>query len=282
MSKVLSFFTALSLLLCIASFSFASSAGIVIQNSTGELITRCIEFEEDEIAVDELILRSGFKTVMSETSFGQGICFLHDDGITDEGNCFGHPLGWFWEFFVHNGTEWESSQVGISSAVVGDGALVGFVFGAFGENELPPMTYDDVCGYTSIAAVVVDHSDGSRKVVHIEFTGETVTGTQLLQKSGLDVITNESSFGTALCSLDGEGQPGSDCFGDALGRYWGFNLLTESNEWAYSEVGIGEAIIRDGDITGFIFAGYGTEQPPITHDEVFGQTSSVETWEMYQ
>lgn len=282
MSKVSNFFTAVSLFICITSISFAGSAGIVIQNSNGEIITRCVEFDETAITADELLLRSGFKTVISETSFGKAICFLHDDGIEDEGNCFGHPLGWFWEFFVHNGTEWESSLVGITEAVVTDGSLIGFDFGAFGENGLPPMTYDDVCGYTSTAAIVVDHSDGSRKVVHVEFAGETVTGTQLLQKSGLTSAISASSFGDALCSLDGEGQPESDCFGDALGRFWGFNLLTESDEWTFSEVGIGEAIIRDGDVTGFIFAEFGVAQPPITHHEIFGQTSNVETWDMYQ
>lgn len=282
MSNVSKLCTAVGLLFGIASLGFAGTAGIVIENSTGEIITRCVEFEEAEITVDVLLELSGFKTVITETSFGDALCFLHNDGIANEGDCFGHPLGWFWELFVHNGTEWESSPVGIGETIVTDGSLIGFDFGAFGENALPPMNYEDVCGYTSTAAIVVDHSDGSHKVVHVEFAGETVTGTQLLQKSGLDVSISASSFGDALCSLDGEGQPESDCFGDALGRYWGFNILTETNEWTFSAVGIGEATIRDGDITGFIFAEFGVAQPPVTHDEIFGQTSNVETWDMYQ
>lgn len=282
MSNVSKLFVAVWLVVGGSLLGFAGTAGIVVQNSNGNVITRCVEFDEAQITVDELLVRSGFKLVISETSFGKALCFLHDDGIADAGNCFGHPLGWFWELFVHNGTEWESAPIGIGDAVVTDGSLVGFDFGAFGENGLQPMSYDDVCGYTSAAGLVVDHSDGSRKIVQVEFTGETITGTQLLRISGLAVTTNETSFGTALCALDGEGQPGTDCFGDALGRFWGFNILTEDDEWTFSDVGIGEAVLRDGDVTGFQFAEFGIAQPPITKNDVFGVASNVDDWVMYQ
>ncbi len=271
---------------CLISISMQgftqNTAGIVVQNSTGEIITRCVEFSEAEITVDELLVRSGFKVVIADTDFGKALCFLHDDGVGDANNCFGHPLGWFWEFFQHNGVEWESSMAGIGDATVSDGSLVGFDFGAFGENGLPPMTYDDVCGFTSTAGIVIDHSDGERKVVTVDFPGETITGTQLLQKSGLEVTISDTSFGPALCSLDGEGQPESDCFGDPLGRFWGFNILTPNDEWTFSEVGIGDAILRDSDVAGFFFSTFGTEQPPISRFEVLGQTSNVELFEMYQ
>jgi len=266
-----------SLLLFISTIVYGNQAGVVIQNSTGEIITRCVEFEEESITVDELIRVSGFNHVISESEFGPSLCFLHDEGSPDPDACFEHPQGWFWNFFVHQEGEWISSDLGIGSVNVSDGDMVGFAFGTFGEVTQPEMTYEEVCGFTSEAGLVIDHSDGSREVLTVPFQGETITGYQLLEKSGLSFVSSQSSFGIGICAIDGEGQAEDNCFDDPQGRFWGLSYLTEEG-WVSSPVGVTETIVREGDVHGWFFAEFGTEQPSITFDEVFNTTSGCIHW----
>lgn len=258
----------------------ANWAGLVIQNSTGELITRCVEFNENSLTAEDLLKRSGFKIILNQTNFGAAVCYLHNDGMTDEGDCFSHPLSFFWNFFESKNEQWVTAEEGVSTYKVTHGGVLGFAFGAWGEVHLPPLSGLDLCGYTSRAGLVIDHSDGNRKVVVVEYLGETITGLQLLRKSGLPLVTSETVFGTAICAIDSEGPASENCFGDPLFRYWGFNLL-QDNQWIASWVGAGDTIVRDGDVHGYFFAEYGVPQPGITREEVFRLGSDVEKWMEY-
>ncbi len=253
----------------------AGKAGLVIQNSTGEVITRCVEFDEEAIAVDELLERSGFKLITEQKTWGTSINFIHDDGVQAGES---HPDGWFWNFYQHDGTNWVMSDVGVTTAQATDGTIFGFVFGAWDAVQPPQKTFADVCEITSIAGLVIDHSDGSRTVRSVQFFGETVTGYQLLQKSGLDYIASEQSWGVAICSIDGEGMPSDDCFNDPEGRYWGLNILDETDTWISSPVGASDTIVYEGDVHGYLYGVWGTVQPSIMREEALSQTSNVAEW----
>ncbi|MBN2327349.1 MAG: hypothetical protein JXR73_09345 [Candidatus Omnitrophica bacterium] len=256
----------------------ANKAGVVIQNSTGEVITRCVEFEEEFVTVEDLLAQSGFAMITEDTAWGAQLHYLHDDGVP-----FGvtHSQGWFWNFFLREDDQWISAPVGISSATAVDGSLFGFGFGAWGEVELPQRTYADVCEVTNQAALVIDHSNGARIVQVVEFYGETITGLQLLLKSNLDVVSKETFYGTAVCAIDGEGQPADDCFGDAEGRYWGLNILDSNNAWAVSIEGAGDLIVRRHDVHGYIFGLWGVIQPPIDRSDIFEIPSGIPFWGSY-
>jgi len=269
-------FVLLLLLFSISSFA-ANQVSIVVKNSSGDVITRCVEFEEEALTVDTLIKRSGFKHTIADTDFGPALCFLHDEGNPDPNNCFEHPQDWFWNFFQFQNGAWESAPVGIGTATVTDGDMVGFAFGAFGETTLPELTPEEVCGITSMAGLVVEHSNGERIIRVVEFPGETITGIQLLERSDVEFVMTETSFGTAICSIDGEGQPQSDCFGDPEGRFWGLNVLTE-NGWESSMVGVGDTILYNGDVHGWVYSTDSSSIDPITFDQVFNTTSMIEGW----
>ncbi len=254
----------------------SSKAGLVIQNSTGEVITRCIEFEEEMILVDELLQRSGFQLITEQKSWGTSVKFIHDDGVPAGES---HPEGWFWNFYQHDGSDWVMSDVGVSSAEARDGTIFGFVFGPWDEKKPPQKTFADVCEIISVAGLVIDHSNGRRVVRVVAFPGETITGVQLLQKSGLDLITSESSWGTSICSIDGEGMPANDCFGDPEGRYWNFNILADDDTWFSAPVGASKAVVRDNDVYGYFYAVWGSVQPPVIREDILGQTSNVSGWE---
>jgi len=268
----------LSLLLSLPAWA-ANKAGIVIQNSTGEVITRCLEFEQETLTVHELLEKSGFKLVTEEFSFGSMICYLHNDGQMD---CSDHPEGWFWNFYQHDGTNWTPSDTGISSTEAHHGDIFGFVFGEWNKIQPPSRTYADVCEVTSAAGLVVDHSDGRRVTKTILFPGETTTGLQLLQRSGLSLVTNESSFGVAICSIDGEWQPAENCFGDPDGRFWAFSILNSANQWEMAPAGPADMVVRDQDVHGYYYCVWGTTQPPIRRADIFEYRSCVSLWEDYQ
>lgn len=252
----------------------ANQAGVVIQNSTGQVITRCVEFEETNLSAVELLKRSGFKHVTQSSAGETTLCFLHDDGSAD---CAPQAQGWRWNLFAREGDGWTLLSPTLSAASLAPGALIAFTFGP--EGALPPnRTFADVCGITRRAALVIDHGDGARVTRVVEFPGESLTGLQLLQRSGLEIITHETSFGISICSIGGEGQPAEDCFGDPDGRYWGLNILSPENAWQESGVGVSDCVVFDQSVLGLIFATYGTEQPPITREELLGAASHVPFW----
>ncbi|MFH1744445.1 MAG: hypothetical protein ABIH23_36035 [bacterium] len=261
----------------------ASKAGLVIENSTGEVITRCVEFEEESITVLDLLQRSGFKLVTGEESGESRVCYLHDDGRSD---CTSIPGGLIWSGYQHSGTDWTSLSLGVSSDMATDGVLFGFVCEPGGlpptaRRKPPARSFADVCDVVSKAGLVIDHSDGARLVKVIEFPGETITGWQLLQRSGLDITSSDFGFGIAICAIDGEGMPAENCFGDPEGRFWNFNILLSDGTWVSSWVGASDTIVYDGDAHGYLYGVWGVVQPAIEITEIFGQTSDVSFWKSY-
>lgn len=257
---------------------WANMAGIVIQNSMGEVISRAVEFEEDRISLAGLLERSGFKLITMEDDAGMKVLYLHNDGM-EEGEA--HPSGWIWNVFTQKEEQWVISKEGMTELQATHGDMFGFVFGTQSESTPPPLTFADVCETQSTAALIIDHSDGRRLVKLLPFPGETITGLQLLERSGLSLVTYDAGFGIAICSIDGEGQSSSTCFGDPFGRFWGFNTLNHANQWESSWVGSADAIVYDGDVHGYLFAAWGTEQPPIQRDQIFMPPSSVPAWSAY-
>ena len=129
---------------------------------------------------------------------------------------------------------------------------------------------------------MIDHNDGMRRIEVVEFPGETITGWQLLHRSGIDVIHQVSSFGIAVCAIDGEGQPSDDCFGDPQGRYWGLNVLSEDNSWIAPPVGVADTVIRSMDVQGWFYASWGDLQSPVIRQEIWNGSTGVPFWALYE
>ncbi|MEW6238453.1 MAG: hypothetical protein AB1656_23965 [Candidatus Omnitrophota bacterium] len=259
-----------------APAAFASNkAGIVIQNSTGEIITRCVEFEEASLTLKELLQRSGFKMIVNTSDSGERLCFLHDDGRSD---CSMIPGGLAWRTYRRESNDWTLVSDDISTVITVPGSLIGFVCGPSGvaptyEKKPPALDFAAVCETVSKAALVIDHSDGERVIKIVEFPGETITGWQLLLKSGLQLVYAEYSFGAAVCTIDGEGQSAGECFNDPFGRYWDLNILDDDDVWSASFVGASDVIVRNHDVNGWLFGTWGATQFPIRRNELFPTTA---------
>ncbi|MCB0067152.1 MAG: hypothetical protein M9936_11965 [Caldilinea sp.] len=126
------------------------------------------------------------------------------------------------------------------------------------------------------AGLVIVHGDGSVTTQCVAFAEESITGAELLVRSGLDVAMEASSMGATICRLDGEGcgYPQESCFCQCEGSsciYWSYWRLGDEG-WTYSNLGAGNSTVRDGDVDGWRW-GEGTveraEEPPaLTFEEV--------------
>jgi hypothetical protein len=120
-------------------------AALVIQHSSGSLITRCVAFAEDQISGLQLVERSGMQhEAQSFGSIGTAICQLDREPATVAPGCFGS--GPYWQYFHRQGGTWQASAYGASASVVHDGDMDGWHY-ASGANEAPlPVAFAVVCG----------------------------------------------------------------------------------------------------------------------------------------
>jgi hypothetical protein len=141
----------------------------------------------------------------------------------------------------------------------------------------------------AIAAVQAASADGEAGVVidyggHVEafcigFTGESITGEQLLQRAGKDVGQVPPGL---VCAIDGTGCTGAHDYNSCLCQcqgsncvYWSFfQRAYGAAGWVYSAQGFRLARARDGDLHGWRWgAGTGTSAPPpagVTFEQVCG------------
>lgn len=124
------------------------------------------------------------------------------------------------------------------------------------------------------AALIVRVDDEQVETRCVTFAEETISGHELLARSGLDLVVNASSAGVFVCSIEGQGCPANDCLCQCQGEpcsYWSYWQL-RGGEWQYARVGAAATEVRDGDVEGWSW-GPGSvtsaiAPPMITLDEV--------------
>lgn len=103
------------------------------------------------------------------------------------------------------------------------------------------------------AAIVVRTGDGDVQTACVAFTGDSISGYDLLQQSGLPLAIEASGMGTAVCSINNTGCPAGDCFCACKGSdctYWSYWHKADG-EWLYADGGATITTIRDGDVDGW-------------------------------
>jgi hypothetical protein len=117
--------------------------------------------------------------------------------------------------------------------------------------------------------LVVVHGDGSTITRCIAFNESEISGYDVLQRSGLEIVAaQDSGMGAAICAIDGEGCPVSDCFCECKGTciYWSYWHL-EGGDWVYSQVGTSVYKAHNGDVEGWRW-GEGDPLPVISFDQI--------------
>lgn len=106
------------------------------------------------------------------------------------------------------------------------------------------------------AGLVVTFGDRHSAMYCIEFSEESITGLQLLQRSGLPLVVTSSSMGSAICSIGGEGSSDpTDCFKyckSADCHYWAY-YQRSGDGWRFSQIGSSSRVVHDGDIDGWAY-----------------------------
>ncbi len=122
------------------------------------------------------------------------------------------------------------------------------------------------------AGLVVDFGDGRVRVRVVSFAEETISGVDLLRRSGLDVAMVSGGLGTAICAIEGVGCPPTpqECFCECRGgtcRYWAYFHLRDG-AWVYADRGAADRRLGDGDVDGWVWGDGRTPPPLLTWEEI--------------
>ena len=123
------------------------------------------------------------------------------------------------------------------------------------------------------AGLVVVHGDGSITSTCITFSEESISGAELLQRSGLSVTLGEyGGLGYGVCAIGDEGCPaGRDCFCKCRGSpcaYWVYSHQSSDGSWAISGVGASGWQAHDGDVDGWVWGDGSAAPPAVAFEEI--------------
>lgn len=128
-------------------------AGLVVQLDSGQVETRCIAFEEDQLNGADLLSRSGLEVVLNPaSSMGITVCRIEGLGCDYPAeHCFCQCMGGggctYWNYFYREpgGTEWVYSALGAAMHKVRPGSVEGWVWG---NGQSPPpdsLSFEAIC-----------------------------------------------------------------------------------------------------------------------------------------
>jgi hypothetical protein len=131
-------------------------------------------------------------------------------------------------------------------------------------------------GSTKQIGLVIAFSDGTK---HIEIVTVPVAATtfEALQAANIDLASETTQFGPAICSINGTGCPADNCFCNAE-KYWAYYHLA-NGQWASAPEGVGTFVPANRAVEGFAWSGFDaqynpTDKPPVlTFDQIVAQTA---------
>jgi hypothetical protein len=105
------------------------------------------------------------------------------------------------------------------------------------------------------AGLVIRHGDGRLIYAYIAFTEESISGVELLRRSGVSLVTiGFGGLGEGVCTIDDEGCPASDCRTRVCqGRgddapFWQYFRQRSPGDWQPLILGASTTKVRNGDI----------------------------------
>jgi hypothetical protein len=106
------------------------------------------------------------------------------------------------------------------------------------------------------AGLVVLLEDGRVETRCVAFTEPSLSGYELLLRSGLEVGINVAPIGAMVCTIEETGCPTADCLCQCRGGgscvYWSYWRL-EADGWQYSRAGASSSRVRDGVVEGWVW-----------------------------
>jgi hypothetical protein len=128
----------------VSAHAGAHRAALVIEDSNGSLIERCVSFAEEAITGLALIQRSGVEyQARSFGDLGSAVCQLDFEPAQVPSSCFGS--GPTWAYYRETAGGWRLSASGAGGSAVHDGDVDGWHYAA-GPHPPPPVAFAQVCG----------------------------------------------------------------------------------------------------------------------------------------
>lgn len=130
------------MLILLSGAVIADRAGLVVQFDSSTVIKKCVEFQTGASAFD-VLNNSGLQVVTRDYGPGLGVAICGIKGIgCSADNCFCQSDYWSFSYLV--GGKWAYSDVGISSYTVNNGDVLGFRWGAYGD-QLELYSLEEIC-----------------------------------------------------------------------------------------------------------------------------------------
>lgn len=144
-------------------------------------------------------------------------------------------------------------------------------------------------GSVQRAGVLVLHGDGTMRQACVEFTEPSISGYELLTRSGLaSIVDPRNAMGVLVCSIDGEGCsfPEQDCLCACQAgggcTYWAYFTRASDASWTYSPVGPSMRRVSDGDVDAWVWltspGAQASQSPPLPSldlDDICGPLSAA-------
>jgi hypothetical protein len=125
------------------------------------------------------------------------------------------------------------------------------------------------------AGLVVRHGDGRIVYAYVAFSEETISGVELLRRSGVSLVTvGFGGLGEGVCTIDGEGCPAGDCRKRVCqgsgedAPFWQYFRQRSPGDWVSLSLGASATKVHDGDVDGWSWTGHDPALPPLTIDDV--------------
>jgi hypothetical protein len=123
------------------------------------------------------------------------------------------------------------------------------------------------------AGLLVVHGDGSVVSGCVAFSEESISGAELLRRSGMEVTLDAyGGLGYGVCAIGDEGCPaGQDCFCECRATpcaYWVYSHRHADGSWAISGVGASAWQVRDGYVDGWVWGDGSTAPPAVDFEQV--------------
>lgn len=119
---------------------------------------------------------------------------------------------------------------------------------------------------TKQVGLVIAFPDGS---THTEVVTVPAAATtfDVLKAAKINLASQTTSFGTAICGINNVGCPETDCFCDAK-QFWAYYHLID-NAWAAAAEGAASYVPANGSVEGFAWSGSDASFNPTTQPPVF-------------
>lgn len=112
------------------------------------------------------------------------------------------------------------------------------------------------------AYVVVQHLASSSAPVQkcVGFSGDSIDGQALMDRSGVEYQTQTFSFGKAVCQVDNEPQQYSQCFASS-GPNWSL-FVDSAGAWTLAQTGYDQVTLHDKEALGWRYTADASPAPP--------------------